>query len=255
MLSDRRALLVLMAHPDDEFAIFPWITRALAQGARVECVYLTDGGYGGQDIEPRMRESRQVLAGLGVPTEATHFLGAEQSIADGHLHEQLGRALESVSPLAASLGSFEILMPAWEGGHQDHDATHLVGLALAARHAIDAWEFSLYHGEGTVGSFFRVLSPISRPGQTESLGLGWRERLACIRRCLSYRSQWKSFVGLLPFYAVRMLERHAFKRRKAEFSLTAHPPHAGQLLYERRSGPTWASFAECARGFRAPPQA
>jgi LmbE family N-acetylglucosaminyl deacetylase len=253
MRSDRGAgaLLVLMAHPDDEFAIFPWITRALAQGARVECVYLTDGGYGGQDIEPRMRESRQVLSGLGVPTESMHFFGGEQAIPDGGLHEQLGKALELVSPLAASLGDFEILMPAWEGGHQDHDATHLAGLALAARHSIDAWEFSLYHGEGTIGSFFRVLAPIQRAGQMESLGLDWRERLACVRRCLSYRSQWKSFVGLLPFYALRMLGRQAFKRRRAEFGLTTKPPHAGKLLYERRGGPSWASFAECTREFRA----
>jgi LmbE family N-acetylglucosaminyl deacetylase len=253
MLSDRRAsaLLVLMAHPDDVFAIFPWITRALAQGARVECVWLTDGGYGGQDLEPRRRESQQVLAALGVPADAMHFLGQEHAIPDGRLHEQLGKALDAVSPLAARLGSFEILMPAWEGGHQDHDATHLAGLALATRHATDAWEFSLYHGEGTIGSFFRVLSPISRAGQMESLSLGWRERVECVRRCLGYRSQWKSFLGLLPFYALRMLGREAFKRRKAEFALTGQPPHAGKLLYERRSGPSWASFAECTREFRA----
>jgi LmbE family N-acetylglucosaminyl deacetylase len=253
MRSDRRAnpLLVLMAHPDDEFAIFPWITRALAQGARVECVWLTDGGYGGQDIEPRLRESRQVLSELGVAADAMHFLAEVEAIPDGRLHEQVGRAVELVSPLAARLGSFEILMPAWEGGHQDHDATHLAGLALAARHAVDAWEFSLYHGEGTLGSFFRVLAPIPRAGQMESLSLDWRERLACVRRCLAYRSQWKSFVGLLPFYALRMLDRQAFKRRRAEFALTARPPHAGKLLYERRSGPSWGAFAECTREFRA----
>ena len=58
-------------------------------------------------------------------------------------------------------------------------------------------------------------------------------------------------MGLLPFYALRMLGRQAFKRRKAEFGLTAKPPHAGKLLYERRGGPSWASFAECTREFRA----
>lgn len=44
-----------------------------------------------------------------------------------------------------------LLIPAWEGGHQDHDAAHLIGRRLADRTGARAWQFPLYTGSALTG--------------------------------------------------------------------------------------------------------
>lgn len=44
---DPSALLAVMAHLDDEFAIFPWLATTAKAGRQVHCVWLTDGAFGG----------------------------------------------------------------------------------------------------------------------------------------------------------------------------------------------------------------
>lgn len=235
--------IALFAHPDDEMALFPWILDAASDGSRVHCVWLTDGGWGGQSIERRCEESRRVLVDLGVAPEDMHFAGAELGIPDGDLHRRLPSAVDWL------LGRFghmspgtSLWIPAWEGGHPDHDASHLAGHALARHSAIQPLQFSLYHGKGLPGPWFRVLSPIEENGPAEGLPVGLFERMRCIARCLAYRSQWKSFVGLLPFYTLRMFRRYPFVLQPAEWARTAQRPHPGALLYERRGSLSWDEF-------------
>lgn len=236
-------ILVLMAHPDDEFALFPWIARARASGANVICAWLTDGAWGGQDPLRREAESRTVLRRMGVPDDAMLFAGRLLSVPDGTLQQHVGRVLDAMEGrfLDACRGG-EVWCPAWEGGHQDHDACHVVALVLAARANAQAWQFPLYHGKGLQGPWFRVLSPLPTNGDSHPLSTGARERLACIARCLSYRSQWKSFAGLLPFYALRMLGRNPFSLQPARPLRVRERPHEGALLYERRSGVAYDTF-------------
>lgn len=246
MHSDHSAdapLLAVFAHPDDEFAVFPWLRRALADGRRVEAVWLTDGGWGGQDTARRRTESIAVLSGLGMAPARMHFCGEEWGITDGGLHLRLDEVVPRVLERLGTACGGEVLIPAWEGGHHDHDASHLVGIALARARDARMWQFSLYHGEGLPGPWFKVLSPLRGNGDAETLSTGLGERLGCAALCLRYRSQWKSFVGLLPFYAWRMLSADAFQRQPVDPRRTAQRPHEGAMLYERRGGPSWADFA------------
>ena len=57
----------------------------------------------------------------------------------------------------------EVYLPAWEGGHQDHDAGHLLGLSLAAP-GLRLRQFPLYQGAGLPGPFFRVMAPLPGNG-------------------------------------------------------------------------------------------
>lgn len=244
-------LVVLLAHPDDEFAIFPVLRGA--RNRAVHVLWLTDGGWGGQDRARRERESASVLAELGGERFALHFLGRELGISDGALHRELGRAVPAVFERLSGVGSgAEVLMPAWEGGHQDHDACHLVGVALADRLAGRGQQFSLYHGCGLVGPMFRVLSPLPQNGSPVALRTQFRERLGYAGLCLRYRSQWKSFVGLLPLYLWQMRRPTAFALQPIDRARTGEKPHSGRLLYERRNGPTWEEFAAATAAFRWP---
>lgn len=243
--------LVLLAHPDDEFALFPWILEAIRQGRRVVVAWLTDGGWGGQSLEPRRKESLQVLTRLGLPVEDMHFLGEDHGIKDGSLMHQAEDAVQRVADLLGKIGEpSEVWIPAWEGGHQDHDAAHLVGLDIATSWGAEAYQFPLYNGSGLRGPWFRVMSPLPTNGSQIVMSVSGKERFRCALRCLTYRSQWKSFMGILPFYMLALLRRNPFVFQRSSIERIEAKPHQGFLLYERRGGPSWGEFLSATRNLR-----
>jgi len=244
MHSDGRPLVALLAHPDDEFAIFPWLAAEATAGRPVWCFWLTDGGWGGQDVQRREDESREVLGLFGITVGSFEFLGRTLGIRDGHLADELDRMIALVQERLALVGStYTMLVPAWEGGHQDHDAAHLIGLASSAASQAEVLQYSLYHGAGLVGPLFKVLAPLPQNGALIRCPTSVGFRLKCLAACLRYRSQWKSFMGLLPFYALRLARRDAFVLQPVNAARVREQPHAGAPLYERRGGPTWAAFS------------
>lgn len=249
-----QSLLVVLAHPDDEFAVFPWLEAALEAGRDVRCVWMTDGGWGGQDIRVRQQESVSVLSDMGVAPEAMNFLGARIPIADGDLWNRLDEAVQGLIEGYAGLKSYAVLIPAWEGGHHDHDASHLAGLALAHAMESPAFQYSLYQGKGLRGPLFKVLSPLPENGPAISLTLTMAQRMRYVLACLRYRSQWKSFLGLLPFYLLKMcFVRLPFVLQETKAERTAERPHEGDLLYERRGGPHWSEFSMRTERYRFKP--
>lgn len=247
MRSERSATDVfLLAHPDDEFACSIGIARSVERGREVVVVYTTDGGYGGQSRARREAESLVVLTELGVRPQVVHFVGSDVSIPDGRLVEHLDRARDALSRLLPPVIE-TLYLPAWEGGHQDHDATHLVGLSLADR-ASDVRQFPLYRALGREGPLFQALAPLSENGPVavEEAPLG--ERAAAFARCFAYPSQWRSFLGLAPFALVR-LTRHGFVHQPVDPARVSAAPHVGAPLYERRGVMTFAAFAATASAF------
>ena len=252
MPSEQRALIAVFAHPDDEFAVFPWLRNACRAGRRIYCVWLTNGGFGGQDPSRRERESVLALRGLGVPPENMIFLGSMLKIEDGALYASLDTCVEGLCSWSQQVlsGQAEVLVPAWEGGHHDHDAAHLAGLRLAWLVGGTARQFSLYHGDGLQGPWFKVMVALVQNGPRSVMRTGPIERVGYVLRCLHFRSQWRSFAGLLPFYAVRLLASDAFALQPAMIRRTLERPHAGPLLYERRGGPSWKEFAQATARYR-----
>jgi hypothetical protein len=230
----------LLPHPDDEIAVFALL--ALAAG-RVEttCIYLTDGGWGGQSVERRERESSRVLAGFAVAN--VRFLGRELSVADGDLYRRLDSVFDVLDALLSrESGSIDVFVPAWEGGHQDHDAAHLIGARLALDPRFRVRQFSIYQGAGLPGPVFRMLAPLQENGAAMPVPAPLLARIRFLRRAASYPSQWKSMLGLLPVYALRMLTRHPFQLQAVTPGRCGSRPHVGPLLYERRGALTWPEF-------------
>jgi LmbE family N-acetylglucosaminyl deacetylase len=246
MPTDRRSLiaLFLFAHQDDEFGVFAQIEWERRAGRRVRCIYVTDGAATA-DPDRRDDESRAVLQRLGVAADDILFVGRQLGICDGQLHAR-------VDALAGWLDAFldaqssivACFVPAWEGGHPDHDLLHAVAVRLlAARDRLAmVRQYPLYHGHGCAGPLFRVLAPLPENGPVDQQGIAWRDRLRYLRLCLAYPSQWRSWVGLFPFVCLRYLCAGVQQLQTVDTGRLEQRPHEGSLYYERRAFLDWSTL-------------
>lgn len=244
-------VLFFFAHQDDEYFAAPWIRHEVSLGNDVACLYFTNGG---SRTEPSIRdaESRRALLALGVNPQRITFLEGTTRIPDGGLVRHLDLAKTFVNAWLAQheFTPKRIYAPDFEGGHADHDAAHLVALAVAIERDIvsDSWGFALYNAFRCPRPVFRVLRLLSRPG-TKCLTYSLRDGWAFAVMCRLYESQRRTWIGLFP----ESLFRRLFVRRECvnrfETARISHRPHQGDLLYEWLFGVPYADFVREARAF------
>jgi LmbE family N-acetylglucosaminyl deacetylase len=232
----RQHSLFFFAHQDDEYFASPWIVHELASGNRVSCLYLTDGA---SKVSASIRdaESLRVLTSLGVEARSVVFFDNEQRIGDGKLAMNAESAWSSVERwCAANAPLFRIYAPAWEGGHPDHDAAHVIAALTALEHGIiaSAWQFSLYHGYRPLPHpLFRVLAPLPSTGAQRIVYYSPRDAWRHANLCWSYPSQLRTWIGLFPEAFIRRAILRREVVRSFEPARMFARPHAGTLLYER----------------------
>lgn len=239
--------LFLFAHQDDEFGVFQKIIDEQRIGRRVFCLYLTSGVFEGKSPLRRNGESLAVLKRLGVQEENIIFAGQALSIPDGGLPGHLDLAIEWIDNLLTRFQLVSaIYVPAWEGGHHDHDALHAIGVMGAEKAGLlkVVRQFSLYNGYKCLGLLFRVLAPLPENGNSEVIKVSLVNRLRFLRHCLSYRSQMITWMGLFPhvlfhyiFFGTQMVQTVSRERIR-------HRPHDGSLYYERRHFYTWEEMSD-----------
>ncbi|HYG99794.1 MAG TPA: PIG-L family deacetylase [Terriglobales bacterium] len=145
--------MVLVAHPDDESGG----CAALLQRMRDPIVvFATDGApndeffwgpFGSRESYGRVRR-QEALRGLSeIGIRAVHFLDdySPTQLRDQHLHRELSAALNAAEVIVRGHRPEAILVPAYEGGHPDHDACSLIGYLLGELYSIPVWEMPLYH--------------------------------------------------------------------------------------------------------------
>jgi LmbE family N-acetylglucosaminyl deacetylase len=238
------ALLCVFAHQDDEYGVAARLAREGGNGRRVLCAFLTNGAAR-VPASIRDEESRGVLQSVGVRNEDMFFLGSAHDVPDGALVEHLEPALRMLEEAVVGREVGEVLTLAWEGGHQDHDAAHLVAVAFARRHGLRCREFPLYRA-GPFGHF-RVMSPLRSGGETTRLTL--REAIRASMLVWRYRSQRTTWLGLLggAFLTLVVLRRAVVQ--DVDPSRLRDPPCPRPLLYERRFRYPWERFSACAQPF------
>ncbi len=249
-MAGRMNALFIFAHQDDEFAAAARISSLVRSGATVTVVFLTDGEGRGARSSVRDEESRRALARLGVDLSRVHFLGSEHHIPDGGLVEHLDRALDLLEKRATGPID-EVWCLSWEGGHHDHDASHLVALAFAERRGLAdrVFEVPLYQGYKLHGPFFQTLKPLPVGAPWTGRFLTIRDGLRVTALCRFYRSQRKTWLGLLPAALIRLFLGHREWWRHADPRRIQRKPHEGMLFYERRFGVRWEDFERHARPF------
>jgi len=242
----------IFAHQDDEFGIYPEIERLINNQTKVIIFYLTSGSLDGKPRQDRNAESSNVLKDIGINKEDIHFLGTEHNIPAAKMHEYLDILYPELIKLINNVDKINSLyFLSWEGGHQDHDATHLIGLALAKKLKIldQSYQFTLYSGHNLPWILFKLFSPIASNGQAITYKISFYLRLRFIKYILSYRSQFIPMVGLFPFF----LFHHIFKGTQILQPVTINrileQPHPGKLLYERRGILTYSKFKNKVQDF------
>jgi hypothetical protein len=238
--------LFLFPHQDDEVPVFHEIDKLVQSNQPITIVYLTTGQASPDNCERRNRESMRVLEQLGIKASQVHFIGAQIGVADGSLHHHLARLQSTVSDLMKGSQVSALYMPAWEGGHQDHDAAHVLGLALAKEWGClpQAHQFPYYQGEGLKGILFKTLSPLAQNGQPMVERISVPKRIKYLGLLFAYRSQAKTWIGLGPFFVLHYLFKGTQVLQDVSLARVNQKPHPGALLYERRQFCTFDRFQQ-----------
>lgn len=231
---EQDTVLFLFAHNDDEFFVLPRLEREAAAGSSVLCVYTTDGAAYGESPVRRLSESQSVLRSRGVDAENLIPLGAQLGVRDGTSFRHLEPLWNEILSLTRGRRISKIYVPAWEGGHADHDAAHLLAVALARLQSANVFEFSLYHNHKAMGPLFRCMSLIPLEGAVSSEEVTLREALSWIFAARQYPSQRRAFLGLLPFCLPQILLRRSLPLRQVAGRDYRKRPFEGTLFYEAR---------------------
>lgn len=238
--------LFLFPHQDDEVPVFLEIATLVQSQQPLTIVYLTTGQSTTETCERRNRESLNVLEKLGVHRSQVHFLGAPMGVADGSLQRHLEALRLAIIDLVKDSPVTGLYMPAWEGGHPDHDAAHLLGLSLAKQWdcAPQSHQFPYYHGEGLKGMLFKTLSPLPQNGPPKTQKISAAKRFRFLGLLLAYKSQLKTWVGLGPFFVLHYVFEGTQLLQGISFGRVREKPHPGPMLYERRRFCTFDRFQQ-----------
>ena len=225
-------IVYVLAHFDDEYCALPLIHSALAQGREQLFIHVVD--YRNPRMgERRRRETAAFLAGQGIGAAAQIHLGAGTGWFDGELHRHAGPAYEALKR-AVPGPVRRVVVPAWEGGHPDHDICAAMGVKLAAeRGGAPVDQVCLYQGKGLPWIFYRASSPLAENGPAQDIRLAagdWARWLAAVG---AFPSQLKAWSGLLPAMAMTFARQGGFRYQTLDPTRIGERPHPGGLLYER----------------------
>jgi hypothetical protein len=190
-------LLILLAHPDDEIFILPFLSKVQV---KTFFVYLTNNSrYFSADRSAELNESIQSFQTRGHDFQIEKL---NKPCRDGFCFLDLSEEhFRQIDNFIKTNNVTRIATLALEGGHQDHDVTSLFSRKLAIFNRIDLIEFASYRKPHKNLFSLAVMKP-QKKGVLISFS-----RLEVIHRVLSltllYKSQWRTWLGLLPFILYR----------------------------------------------------
>ena len=233
------SVLFLLAHHDDEVFCAGRLDRARRQGQPIRLLWATAGGFA--PAGRRRREGEAVARLLGLVEDEHVSLGLPDQGAMDHLPE-IAAALRSTLQ-----GVTSVCVPAYEGGHPDHDAVNLVAARVCAGGPpVD--EFSLYcrQGGGVV-----VKRPFAaEPGPPERFLLD-RPALRLRRELIrANASQWPELAALGGLAAAQGRWKMEPVRRLPEHDY-GRSPDGERPLYEVYTRRRFAEFRAAADALSA----
>ncbi|MEI6556795.1 MAG: PIG-L family deacetylase [Rhodospirillaceae bacterium] len=221
-----RRILVLSPHPDDEVVgAATAIGRAGVAGAAVFLLHLTTGIPAREVLWPWQRRRhpdrvarRRAEAGAVASALGATIAGFSDRPSRG-LKDDLPAARAEVMAALARFDIDRLWVPAYEGGHADHDAAS--GLAATLRGRVAVWEFAEYNFAG--GRIHPNSFPHRRgPESTLVLSTGEADAKAGLLRLYASEQNNLGHAGLT---------RECF-RPLADYDYR-QPPHPGTLFYRR----------------------
>lgn len=248
MLQDIKELAIfLFAHQDDETAVFQTILDELNMNRQVLCLFFTTGMKKESNASQRNNESISVLTKLGVEREDIYFIGDELCISDGDLINSMPQVANWFEhDLLKKDHVVRMYVPAWEGGHPDHDALHAISVVIGQKFQRLSLmrQYSLYNGYRCSGPIFRTFMPLPENGPVEKTKVTWRNRFRFLRFCLQYPSQRMTWIGLFPMMLTHYMIWGTQNLQPVSRKRITAPPHQGALYYERRKFSTYSLVRE-----------
>ncbi|MCB1706245.1 MAG: PIG-L family deacetylase [Halioglobus sp.] len=234
--------VVLICHQDDECGTYLQILRHRQLGRRVVCACFTRGVMGERDETQRNAESIEVLRRLGVDAADIVFAGSLLGIDDQSLIDNLPQAAAWLRAWLVSLGPVEVIYTtAWEGGHPDHDALHVISAQVCHELGLlgKLRQYPLYNSYQRPWQFFRSLYPLPANGPVERIRVPWSLRVRFLSYSFMYPSQLKSWLGIFPFFVAHYIFKGTAQLQAVSLERIAERPHEGALYYEKRGFSTW----------------
>jgi LmbE family N-acetylglucosaminyl deacetylase len=225
--------IYILAHFDDEYCALPLIWQAAREGVPQRFIYLAD--YRDTKLAVRrLAETRVFLARQGIAADAVLPLGLGAGAYDQSVHLSAARLFPKLARAVDEAGRVtRLVVPAWEGGHMDHDACAYLAVRLAERiGAPEIRQFSLYNGPGLPGPLLRGGAPLPQngPGTRIRLSPGeWARWMAGVR---AFPSQTYAWSGIWPAMFAGLVRRGFVWQTLAPGRVEARP-HDGALFYER----------------------
>jgi LmbE family N-acetylglucosaminyl deacetylase len=242
--------MVLVAHQDDETACAGLLQRLVDPLV----VFATDGApadeyfwgrYGSRLNYATVRRNEAEASLAKAQVSKFEFLSdhapAGTQFRDQQLYRVLPQAFNAVCNLVGRYRPDIVLVPAYEGGHPDHDSCSFLGALQGRLLGLPVWETPLYHRSETgklVCQEFR-----SRNGTERALVLSPHEKRTRDSMIATYASQTD-----VPDFVRGAAEQF---RPQPEYDYSRRP-HAGTLNYEAwqwliSSNEVCRAFQNCAR--------
>ncbi|MDR0827480.1 MAG: PIG-L family deacetylase [Desulfovibrio sp.] len=237
--------IFFFAHQDDEYAVYQQIAAHREAGGSVICAYLTTGVRGEESCSRRNAESLAALSRLGITERSVLFAGSELGVEDLSLHKNIQKVADWISNKLSDLPNIQrIYIPAWEGGHPDHDCLHAAAVSVAAALGLVdiVRQFPLYNGYKCPGLLFRFMHPLSDNGPVEKSRISLRNRMLFLRLCLSYPSQTRTWLRFFPCAVFQYLIIGEQYLQGVSMARIRERPHAGLLYSEKRNFNSWADM-------------
>ncbi|MCL4474309.1 MAG: PIG-L family deacetylase [Actinobacteria bacterium] len=222
--------------------------RMAAAHLPLAAAWLTRGGLHG---DRREAESRCAMRLIGVEPRNQFFF----RLPDGKVLDFMDEIVARLGRLVSELRPASVFVPAFEGGHPDHDAAQLA-MVLSLSHqssgaGADAapalFEFPLYSRAGArilkVGQFIPATTPVERtPMKLSDRLLKRKLVVGCFR---SQRSLLWPLTGIRGGPMMVHVQGEPYRRvpRGRDYAIRPHP---GRLAYEFYTAWRFGDFAEVA---------
>lgn len=248
--SHGKNVCVMIAHQDDEFPISPTLREHLFNGDTLIFVWATrDKDM--KDREKRKKEALRAVALLNVLPSNQYFLDFNEQTIHFHINELIHRYARIFERHSPAL----IYIPAFEGGHIDHDTVHFCAVeALSiSPNPSTAYEFALYNNYNN-NNLIRRLAEFSRfipspqPEEILTLDAGGKRFKRAYWNC--YKSQMLKF-NLAIYLSGDADELWTMdKVRQVPAYTYTNPPHSGKLSYERNFPFQFREFRDAVNRYR-----
>lgn len=187
----------ILPHPDDELLCLPLLLEN--KKANV-LLYLA-----ARDNDWRFRESKKAVNYINNQGFNVTIFPNTSPSKDGSLPLELNsKLINSLELQIVEANTVELIAPAYEGGHQDHDAAFIIAFILSKRLKLPLTCFNTYCASVSAFPGFRAMQPFKdgRKIYFDSI----KVTRTFLRLILLYPSQWKTWIGLGPFVAFKYLK-------------------------------------------------